>query len=340
MAHLARRLARCLALHLALPLALSLCVVLQAAAQPHDGRAAVQLIAGDLGGQSLWLDAAVENLQALAFNDSASHIEIRQGRWELCSDGGFGGVCQVFGPGRHELPPTLRNRLSSLRPTSATVGSPRPPPPGAGGGDIVLYEHPDFSGRWLALSEPERNLATRDFNDTVSAVEIRRGRWELCRHADFGGDCIVLGPGRHTLQRRVQDEISSLRPLGGRGWNGGGWGDDRGRDEGHGHHRDRDRDRGWDGGGGGSGGPHDGPRRSVLLFEAEAGQGRSVRIDDAVPNLRDLDFNDRATSIEVQDGRWELCADAGFGAPCQTYGPGRYRLPPALAGRVSSLRPR
>ncbi len=37
-----------------------------------------------------------------------------------------------------------------------------------------------------------RNLKAYGFNDRIVSVEILRGRWLLCEHADFRGDCIVL----------------------------------------------------------------------------------------------------------------------------------------------------
>lgn len=256
----------------------------------------VLLIARDLQGQTLWVDRPVDNLARLGFNDSASHIEVHGGPWQLCDDAGFGGRCLVFAPGRHELPPALRNRLSSLRPAASGW------PPGRPGdeerGDLVLYEHADFSGRQLGLDRAERNLADRGFNDRASAVVVRRGRWELCRHADFGGECRVYGPGSHRLDGGLNDAVSSVRPLGG----------------------------------GGAGG--------VTLVDSAGRRADEVRVDEAVANLRDLGFNDRADAVIVHGGRWELCTDARWRGQCVTLGPGRHRLPPALAGQVSSLRPR
>lgn len=281
------------------------------------GGGAVRLIASDLQGQVVWVDDAVEDLRSLGFNDSASHVEIRSGRWELCPDGGYNGACRVFGPGRHELPPDLRNRLSSLRPVGpgGAGGGPLPVPgrpQPVGRADVVLYEHPDFSGRRLLLDDAVRNLADRDFNDQTSAVDIQRGRWAFCRHADFGGDCVVLGPGRHALGRNMQDEVSSVRRVDGSDPGGSGGG-------------------GWRPGG---------PEASVTLYDGDGRRSQPLRVNEAVAHLRELDFNDRAQWVEVHQGRWELCSGARFRGTCVTYGPGRHRLPPALAGQLSSLRPR
>lgn len=273
------------------------------------GMPAIVLVAGDLSGEERLVTDAIEDLRSQGFNDSTSHVDVRAGRWELCPDGGYQGACLVFGPGRHVLPPELRNRLSSLRPVGPGRGglpAPLPDPirPAPGMADLVLFEHPDFSGRRLALDRAAPNLAPLGFNDQASAVEIRRGRWQLCRHADYGGECVVLGPGRYALGQSMQDEVSSVRPLVG------------------------------------NGGPAPGPALAVTLYDGPDGRGRSVVVERPVDNLRDLRFNDRALSVEVHGGRWELCSAAGFRGRCEVFGPGRHRLPNGLAGELSSLRPR
>ena len=114
----------------------------------------------------------------------------------------------------------------------------------------------------------------------------------------------MLGPGRYALSAPLHDSISSLRPVFGPG--------------------DQPLPR--------SGG--------VTLYEHADFTGRPLMRTEAVVNLKVLGFNDRASSIEVHAGRWELCSDAGFGGQCLLFEPGRYVLPPQLADRVSSLRPR
>lgn len=50
------------------------------------------------------------------FNDQASSLKIERGYWIFCSDAGFRGECQTFGPGEYpSLPPELNNRVSSGR---------------------------------------------------------------------------------------------------------------------------------------------------------------------------------------------------------------------------------
>ncbi len=287
--------------------------------QPGSGPQ-VMLYSAALGGQSLLVDDAVENLARRGFNDAASDIDVLSGTWELCADGGYGGACQRFGPGRHSLPPALRDRLSSLRPVSAASLLPGRPGfdnrpgdnrPGADRADIVLYEDSRGGGRQLALDEAVRNLGDYGFNDRASSIEVRRGQWLLCRDANFEGDCARFGPGRHELQRPLADGVSSLRPL---------RADDR------------------PGGGGGIGGGG-GRNWAVTLYDDLDGRSRGLRVDEAVPDLREQRFNDRTAAIEVHAGRWQLCPQSDYRGRCVEFGPGRHRLPPGLAGELSSLRP-
>lgn len=293
--------------------------------RPEPSRsAAIVLFAGPFTGPALPLDGAVANLASMAYNDTANAIEVRAGEWELCSDGGYGGQCLRFGPGRHLLPPALRDRLSSLRPVAGGPAGPTPsgrdgrddragrddpdrpgvrPWPGATPA-IVLYERGDFDGRQLPLAGAADNLRRFGFDNRASSVEVFRGRWQLCRQADFDGGCVVLGPGRYTLDRELQNEVSSARPLFGR--------DERPLGEGG----------------------------AVTLHEQLDLRGRSVFVDRRVANLSALRFNDRAVAIEVHAGEWQLCSDANLRGRCASFGPGWHRLPPGLAGALTSLRPR
>lgn len=280
------------------------------------GRAAIVLSAEQIPGFELPLADAVADLRRRDFNDTATHVDVRSGYWELCSDGGFSGECLRFGPGRHALPPALRYRLSSLRPVRDPgpdrPGRPdRPDRPGHPGRPwtdaspaVILYEHPGGGGRAVELHDASPNLGAMGFNDRASSVEILRGRWQLCRHADYQGECIVLGPGRHALDGPLQDNVSSVRPVWGR--------DDRTQR----------------------------PHAALTLYDQLDLRGRSLFVDSPIENLRDLGFNDRAMAIEVHGGRWELCSSSYGRGRCVEFGPGWHRLPEGLARELTSLRPR
>ena len=78
----------------------------------------------------------------------------------------------------------------------------------------------------------------------------------------------------------------------------------------------------------------------VTFYEREGFEGRSFSTDKQVVNFGQLGFNDRASSVVVVRGRWEVCEDARFSGRCVVLRPGRY---PSLAAMnlndsVSSVR--
>ncbi|HPF24474.1 MAG TPA: beta/gamma crystallin-related protein [Hyphomonas sp.] len=95
------------------------------------------------------------------------------------------------------------------------------------------------------------------------------------------------------------------------------------------HGRDRDRDRDWRGG-----------RASAVLYTDAGFSGEGVRIDGAEPDLARFGFNDRASSIAIRSGVWEVCVDGNFRGRCEIIDTsvsrlGEYRL----NDNVSSIRP-
>ena len=77
----------------------------------------------------------------------------------------------------------------------------------------------------------------------------------------------------------------------------------------------------------------------VVLYEGNGFNGRTFDVNGTVVNLDGTGFNDRAQSMVVYEGTWQLCDDANFGGYCQSFGPGRYSNLGPLSGQLSSLRP-
>ena len=78
----------------------------------------------------------------------------------------------------------------------------------------------------------------------------------------------------------------------------------------------------------------------LTLFGKPNFSGRQWRANDSIVNLANSGFNDRASSVIVRDGVWQLCDDAYFRGRCVTLQPGRY---PSLSeiglnNRISSAR--
>src|SRR5213593_109770 len=77
----------------------------------------------------------------------------------------------------------------------------------------------------------------------------------------------------------------------------------------------------------------------ITLYAAPDFHGQRLTLDRPASDLERADFNDRASSIVVREGTWEVCTDAHFSGRCQTLRPGEYPdLSRSLANRISSVR--
>jgi len=83
------------------------------------------------------------------------------------------------------------------------------------GAEIVLYGRDGFEGRGLEIRRTTPNLRDQGFNDRASSAIVYGDRWEVCEHANFGGRCTVLRPGRYPNldAMGVGNSISSVRPI-------------------------------------------------------------------------------------------------------------------------------
>jgi uncharacterized protein YcfJ len=79
----------------------------------------------------------------------------------------------------------------------------------------------------------------------------------------------------------------------------------------------------------------------ITFYESEGFRGRAFTADKTVWNFERYGFNDRASSVVVDRGRWEVCEDARFEGRCVVLRPGSYdslaRI--GMNNRISSVRP-
>lgn len=79
----------------------------------------------------------------------------------------------------------------------------------------------------------------------------------------------------------------------------------------------------------------------VTFYENDGYRGRAFTTERAVQNFERFGFNDRASSVVVDSGRWEVCTDARYGGSCAVLRRGSYDSLRTLGlnDRISSVRP-
>jgi hypothetical protein len=79
----------------------------------------------------------------------------------------------------------------------------------------------------------------------------------------------------------------------------------------------------------------------LTFYEREGFGGRSFSANTPVPDFTYSGFNDRASSVVIRSGSWQLCSDAGFQGRCVNLAPGEYPSlrSMGLDNSVSSARP-
>lgn len=172
-----------------------------------------------------------------------------------------------------------------------------------GGGEAIVYAHPDFSGQSLRVTHAIPHLNRYRFNDKASSIRVTGGAWEVCVHPNYRGRCKIIRYREGQLnQIRLNDKITSIRPVSHR------------RDRWDRHDRwnrkdrwDRGRDRGYRGRG----------NAPVILFQHPDFRGDALPVDGAIPHLNRLRFNDRVSSIAIKSGAWEVCTDPNFRGRCE-----------------------
>jgi len=267
----------------------------------------------NFAGSQMTLRGWTPDIARTGFNDRASSVVVRSGRWELCTDAGFRGTCVILARGEYPvLDERLNDRISSAREVDREGAElrdgPRPDagamPAAAGPGRVVLFREPGLRGGNVSFTGPVEDLARLNFNDAAASMLVESGSWVVCRDSRFRGDCRVFEPGRYDelAAYGLDRSISSIRPNG-----------------------DAVPPRPPGGAG-------------IELFSEPDFAGERLAVDRDAQDFERAGFNDRAASVIVHWGTWELCTDARFGGSCAIYRPGRYPRIGDMTRQVSSVR--
>ena len=166
---------------------------------------------------------------------------------------------------------------------------------GFGYSGITVYEHPDFRGDSVTFRNAVPDLREHGLNDRISSMEVDGNQaWEVCRDVNFQGGCRVFQGTIDDLRAEGwNDRISSMRAVGfARNNNnrGGIWANPRNNNNNR--------------------------QSRVVLFDRPNFRGDSR---DVITNSTNLgSVGDRARSVQVYGGTWELCEGASRNARCIT----------------------
>ena len=167
---------------------------------------------------------------------------------------------------------------------------------------ITFYEEQGFAGRSFSTDKRIGNFERNGFNDRASSLVVQRDRWEVCEDAQFRGRCIVLRPGRYASLSAIglNERVSSVRKVS--------------KNAQIANYRYApvpvaDYERNASG--------------QVTFYEHEGFAGRSFTTLEQNANFQRSGFNDRASSVMVLDGRWEVCEDTWGATAKSSRGGGR-----------------
>lgn len=174
--------------------------------------------------------------------------------------------------------------------------------------EVTLYKQPNFGGNQLTIRAYAPTLANTGFYDQASSLVVHSGRWEFCSQPEFRGDCVTLNRGEYpVLDPRLNHRIESAREVGTYAGQTGSY--------------------------------HRYGRGSIELYGRPGFGGRTLTLERDAPTLENTGFDDRAASVVVKEGTWQLCQHPGYAGSCRTYGPGRYaELGAGMAKQVTSAR--
>jgi hypothetical protein len=158
---------------------------------------------------------------------------------------------------------------------------------------ITVYEHPDFRGESVTFRNEVADLRQHGLNDRISSLEVDGNQaWEVCRDVNFEGGCRVFDGAMDDLRSEGwNDRISSMRAVGIARRN------NNNRAGRYGNQRDNRNSR-------------------VVLYERPNFRGDGRDIFSSSTNLGSI--GDRARSLQVYGGTWEVCEGAFRNARCVT----------------------
>lgn len=245
------------------------------------------------------------DLAPYGMDDRISSLRVGPGEvWEVCELPNYQGRCQIFSGADTALRSSgWSDIISSARLVRDGNMSalPMPPPVVA---TLELFADDRFRGERRVLTGEVPDLGRLDFDDRAASIRLGRSQaWEVCLDRNYRGCRVVDTDWSELSELDLKRRISSLRP----------------------YRR------------GGVAPPVAEGR--IVLFDDRNFKGRALPVDRAQPVLSG--FQDKAESVQVTSGLWEICERAGFGGRCAMVSSNVTDLGAlGLRNRVKSVRPR
>lgn len=170
---------------------------------------------------------------------------------------------------------------------------------------ITLYSEPNFQGYSRTYAGKMDKLKNYGFLNKTASLKITGGIWKVCTNSGMSGRCELVDRDYAGLQSiGMSYKIAAVGPQSERI---GTYNPDSGQ---------------------------------IVLFEERRQRGTRVTISGEVSDLRRSGFSDRASSIQLQGGQWEVCENAFFGGRCEIIDYSVNDLSRlGLNNRISSVRP-
>jgi uncharacterized protein YcfJ len=182
-------------------------------------------------------------------------------------------------------------------------------------GQVTFYENERC--RPVVHDGIDRDNLRLWFQQSAPRRLVRGETWQVCDGPGSAAGCAVLRPGDYASLSAMglNDAVSSVRAAST---------DARGQDNRYAPAPVAAQ----------SGAPQ------ITFYESERFGGRSFSTEQQVRNFERFGFNDRASSVVVRAGRWEVCDGAGFSGRCVVLRPGQYASLAAMGlnDRASSVR--
>ncbi len=169
----------------------------------------------------------------------------------------------------------------------------------------ILYDGQRYSGAPQPVTTDVERLGAMRFDDRASSINIREGVWEICEGPRFEGRCEVLSTSVDDLAEiGLNNAISSIRP-----------------------YSDSAAFR-----------QASAAAAPLTLYSKKRFGGTQLSVSGDLSDLRAERFNNKARSVEINEGVWALCTRRGFAARCDFLDRSMDDLDEiGLSGEISSI---